>query len=172
MIYVKNSTKCDNLTGTRIGETYKITFKESIHNVTTSYHYLTSSRTEIASDYYTLGTVSDRTGIKILHTGIYHIQFANAYFGVSGGDNIVWAIVGSTRLGDAAAFVTAQCTADTKNSRISVCAGGITELFEGEVVYCGVAKSSAHPGSVDFAPYDDIAYNGTLTVTYLGQTLN
>lgn len=169
MIYVKNSTKCDNLTGTRIGETYKISFTERIRNLTTSYHYLTRSKTEIASDYYTLGTASSRTGIKILHTGIYQIQLADAYFGVSGGDNIVWAIVGSTRLGDAAAFVTAQYIADTKNSRISVCAGGITELFEGEVVYCGVAKSSVHPGSVDFAPYDDINFNGTLTVTYLGQ---
>lgn len=168
MIYVKNSTKCDNLTGTRIGETYKITFTESIRNLTTSYHYLTRSRTDIASDYYTLGTVSGRTGIKILHTGIYQIQLSDAYFGVSGGDNIVWAIVGSTRLGDAAAFITAQYTADTKNSRISVCAGGITELFEGEVVYCGVAKSSVYPGSVDFAPYDSTKYNGTLTVTYLG----
>lgn len=172
MIYVKNSTKCDNLTGTRIGETYKISFKESIHNVTTSYQYLTRSRTEIASDYYTLGTVSGRTGIKILHTGIYHIQFANAYFDVSGGENIVWALVGSTRLGDGAAFVTAQYTADTKASRISVCVGGITELFEGEVVYCGVARSSVYSGGVDFAPYVDDNYNGTLTVTYLGQTLN
>ena len=169
MIYVKNSTKCDNLTGTRIGETYKITFTKSIRNLTPSYHYLTSSKTEIASDYYTLGTAGSRTGIKILHTGIYHIQFTNAYFEVSGGDNIVWAIVGSTRLGDAAAFISAQYTADTKNSRISVCAGGITELFEGEVVYCGVAKSSVYSGIVDFAPYDDIKYNGTLTVTYLGQ---
>ena len=169
MIYVKNSTKCDNLTGTRIGETYKITFTESIRNLTTSYHYLTRSKTEFASDYYALGTASSRTGIKILHTGIYHIQFANAYFGVSGGDNIVWAIVGSTRLGDAASFTTAQYTADTKNSRISICAGGITELFEGEVVYCGVSKSSVHSGIVDFAPYDNIKYNGTLTVTYLGQ---
>lgn len=172
MLYVKNSTKCDNLTGTRIGETYKISFTERIRDLTTSYHYLTRGKTEIASDYYTLGTASNRTGIKILHTGIYQIQFADAYFRVSGGDNIVWAIVGSTRLGDNAAFITAQYTADTKNSRISVCAGGITELFEGEVVYCGVAKSGVHPGSVDFAPYDDIKYNGTLTVTYLGQTLN
>lgn len=170
MLYVKNSTKCDNLTGTRIGEIYKITFTESIHNVTTSYHYLTRYRTEIASDYYTLGTASSRTGIKILHTGIYHIQFTNAYFGVSGGDNIVWVLVGSTRLGDAAAFITAQYTADTKNSRISVCAGGITELFEGEVVYCAVSRSSALAGYVDFAPYIDEKYNGTLTVTYLGQT--
>lgn len=45
-------------------------------------------------------------------------------------------------------------------------------MIEGEVVYCGVAKSSVHPGIVDFAPYDDIKYNGTLTVTYLGQNLN
>lgn len=89
MLYVKNSTKCDNLTSTSIGETYKISFKESIHNVTTSYHYLTRGKIEIASDYYTWGTVSNSTGIKILHTGIYHIQFANAYFGVSGGDGIV-----------------------------------------------------------------------------------
>lgn len=170
MIYVKNSTKCDNLTGTRIGETYKISFTERIRNLTTSYHYLTRSTTEIASDYYTLGTASSRTGIKILHTGIYQIQLADAYFGVSDGDAIVWALVGSTRLGDAAAFITAQYTGDTKNSRISVCAGGITELFEGEVVYCGVSKSSVYSGRVDFAPYDDIKYNGTLTVTYLGQT--
>lgn len=169
MIYVKNSTKCDNLTGTRIGETYKISFTERIRNLTPSYHYLTISKTEIASDYYTLGTASNRTGIKILHTGIYQIQFVDAYFEVSGGDNIVWAIVGSTRLGDAAAFVSAQYTADTKNSRISVCAGGITQLYEGEIVYCGVSKSSVHSGSVDFASYDDINYNGTLTVTYLGQ---
>lgn len=172
MLYVKNSTKCDNLTGTRIGETYKISFTESIRNLTTSYHYLTRSTTEIASDYYTLGTASSRTGIKILHTGIYQIQFVNAYFGVSGGGNIVWALVGSTRLGDGAAFITAQYTADTKDSRISVCAGGITELFEGEVVYCGVSKSHIYPGSVDFTPYDDMKYNGTLTVTCLGQTLN
>lgn len=170
MLYVKNSTKCDNLTGTRIGETYKISFTESIHHVTTSYQYLTRSKTEIASDYYTFGTASNRTGIKILHTGIYHIQFANARFKVSGGDNIVWAIVGSTRLGDGAAFVSAQYTADTKNSLISVCAGGITELFEGEVVYCGVAKSSVHSGGVDFTGYVGDEYNGTLTVTYLGQT--
>lgn len=169
MIYVKNSTKCDNLTGTRIGETYKITFTERIRNLTTSYHYLTRSKTEIASDYYTLGTASSRTGIKILHTGIYQIQLANAYFEVSGGDNIVWALVGSTRLGNSGAFITAQYTGDTKNSLISACAGGITELFEGEVVYCAVSKSSVHPGTVDFAPYDDIKYNGTLTVTYLGQ---
>lgn len=169
MIYVKNSTKCDNLTGTRIGETYKITFTESIHNVTTSYHYLTRSKTEIASDYYTLGTVSGRTGIKILHTGIYHIQFANAYFSVSGGENIVWALVGSTRLGDGAAFVIAQYTGDTKNSKVSLCTGGITKLFEGEVVYCGVSKSSVYSGGVDFAPYIGENYNGTMTVTYLGQ---
>lgn len=169
MLYVKNSTKCDNLTGTRIGEIYKISFTESIRNLTPSYHYLTRSKTEIASDYYTLGTVSNKTGIKILHTGIYHIQLADAYFEVSGGDNTAWALVGSTRLGDDAAFITAQYTADTKNSRISVCAGGITELFEGEVVYCGVAKSSVYSGRVDFAPYDDIKHNGTLTVTYLGQ---
>lgn len=103
---------------------------------------------------------------------MYHIQFANAYFGVSGGENIVWALVGSTRLGDGAAFTTAQYTGDTKNSRISVCAGGVTELFEGEVVYCAVSRSSAYSGGVDFAPYDDIKYNGTLTVIYLGQTLN
>lgn len=172
MIYVKNSTKCDNLTGTRIGETYKITFTERIHNLTTSYHYLARSKTEIASDYYTLGTVSGRTGIKILHTGIYHIQFANAYFSVSGGENSAWAIVGSTRLGDAAAFVAAQYTADTKNSRVCLFVGGITELFEGEVVYCGVSKSSVYPGGVDFAPYDGQKYNGTMTVTYLGQNLN
>ncbi len=169
MIYVKNSTKCDNLTGTRIGETYKVSFTESIHNITTSYHYLTRCETEIASDYYTLGTVSGRTGIKILHTGIYHIQFVNAHFGVSGGENTAWAIVGSTRLGDDAAFVTAQYTADTKNSRICLCVGGITELFEGEVVYCGVSKSSVYSGGVDFAPYIGAKYNGTLTVTYLGQ---
>lgn len=172
MLYVKNSTKCDNLTGTRIGEIYKISFTESIHNVATSYHYLTRYETEIASDYYTLGTVSGRTGIKILHTGKYHIQLTNAYFDVSGGENTVWALVGSTRLGDDAAFVATQYTADTKKSRISVCAGGITELFEGEVVYCGVSRSSVYSGIVDFAPYGGNKRNGTLTVTYLGQTLN
>lgn len=48
----------------------------------------------------------------------------------------------------------------------------LRKMIEGEVVYCGVAKSSVHPGIVDFAPYDDIKYNGTLTVTYLGQNLN
>lgn len=170
MLYVKNSTKCDNLTGTRIGEIYKISFKESIHNVTTSYHYLTNSRTEIESDYYTLGTVSGRTGIKILHTGVYHIQFANAYFDVSGGDAIVWALVGSTRLGDGSAFVTAQYTGDTKKSKVSLCAGGITELFEGEVVYCGISKSGTLAGGVDFGPYIGDKFNGTMTVTYLGQT--
>lgn len=172
MIYVKNSTKCDNLTGTRIGETYKISATESIHNITSNYQYLTRYRTEIASNFYSFGTASSRTGIKILHTGMYHIQFANACFQVSGGNNIVWAIVGSTRLGDAAAFTTAQYTADTKNSIISVCAGGITELFEGEVVYCGVSKSSSLSGCVDFTSYVDATYNGTVTVTYLGQTLN
>ena len=169
MIYVKNSTKCDNLTGTRIGATYKISFKESIHNITTTYQYLSKSVTEIASDYYTLGTASSRTGIKILHTGMYHIQFANAYFSVSGGDAIVWALVGSTRLGDSAAFITAQYTADTVHSKVSLCVGGITKLFEGEVVYCAVAKSSVYSGIADFAPYDNVEYNGVMTVTYLGQ---
>lgn len=172
MIYVKNSTKCDNLTGTRIGETYKISFTESIHNVTTSYHYLTRGKTEIASDYYTLGTVSGRTGIKILHTGMYFMQFANARFQVSKGDGIAWALIGSTRLGDDAAFISAQYTNDTHNSLISLCAGGITELFKDEVVYCAVAKTSSLSGCVDFTSYVNSEYNGTMTVTYLGQTLN
>lgn len=170
MIYVKNSTKCDNLTGTRIGETYKISFIESIHNVTDSYHYLTHHETSISSNFYSLGTVSGRTGIKILHTGIYHIQFANAYFDVSGGDAIVWALVGSTRLGDGAAFVTAQYTGDTKKSKVSLCAAGITQLFEGEVVYCAVSKSGTLAGGVDFGPYIGDKFNGVMTVTYLGQT--
>ena len=170
MIYVKNSTKCDNLTGTRIGETYKISFKESIHNVSYSYHYLTHYETSISSNFYSLGTVSGRTGIKILHTGMYHIQFANAYFDVSGGDAIVWALVGNTRLGDGAAFVTAQYTGDTKKSKVSLCAGGITELFEGEVVYCAVSKSGAFAAVVDFGPYFGDKSNGVMTVTYLGQT--
>ncbi len=170
MIYVKNSTKCNNLTGTRIGETYKITFKESIHNVTSSYHYLTHYETAISSNFYSPGTVSGRTGIKILHTGMYHIQFANIYFDVSGGDAIVWALVGSTRLGDGAAFITAQYTGDTKNSKVSLCTGGITELFEGEVVYCAVSKSGALAGGVDFGPYIGDKFNGVMTVTYLGQT--
>lgn len=169
MIYVKNSTKCDNLTGTRIGETYKISFKESIHNVSGSYHYLTRYETSISSNFYSLGTVSGRTGIKILHTGIYHIQFANAYFDVSGGDAILWALVGSTRLGDGSAFITAQYTGDTKNSRVSLCAGGITELFEGEVVYCAVSKSGVFAGNVDFVAYIGETLNGVMTVTYLGQ---
>ena len=172
MIYVKNSTKCDNITSTRIGETYKISFKESIHNVTDSYHYLTRGQINISSDFYTFGTVSNRTGIKILHTGIYYIQFANAYFDVSGGDGIVWALVGSTRLGDGAAFVSAQYTADTKNSKVCLCAGGITELYEGEVVYCAVSKSGALAGGVDFGPYIGDTFNGVMTVTYLGQILN
>lgn len=170
MLYVKNSTKCDNLTGTRIGETYKITFKESIHNVTTSYHYLTHYETCISSNFYSLGTVSGRTGIKILHTGMYHIQFANAYFDVSGGDAIVWALVGSTRLGDGAAFIAAQYTADTLKSKVCLCAGGITELVEGEVIYCAVSKSGALTGGVDFGPYTGDKFNGVMTVTYLGQT--
>lgn len=170
MIYVKNSTKCDNLTGTRIGETYKISFIESIHNVTSSYHYLTHYETSISSNFYSLGTVSGRTGIKILHTGIYHIQFANAYFDVSGGDAIVWALVGSTRLGDGSAFITAHYTVDTKKSKVSLCAGGITELYEGEVVYCAVSKSGALAGGVDFGPYIGDKFNGVMTVTYLGQT--
>lgn len=170
MIYVKNSTKCDNLTGTRIGETYKISFIESIHNVTDSYHYLTHHETSISSNFYSLGTVSGRTGIKILHTGIYHIQFANAYFDVSGGDAIVWTLVGSTRLGDGSAFITAQYTGDTKKSKVSLCAGGITELFEGEVVYCALSKSGAFAGCVDFGPYLGDKFNGVMTVTYLGQT--
>lgn len=169
MIYVKNSTKCDNLTSTSIGETYKISFKESIHNVSYSYHYLTRGKLEIASDFYTFGTVSNRTGIKILHTGIYYIQFANAYFDVSGGDAIVWALVGSTRLGDGAAFVTAQYTGDTKKSKVSLCVGGITELFEGEVVYCAISKSSTFAGGVDFGPYIGEEFNGVMTATYLGQ---
>lgn len=166
---LKNSTKCDNLTGTRIGETYKISFIESIHNVTSSYHYLTHYETSISSNFYSLGTVSGKTGIKILHTGMYHIQFANAYFDVSGGDAIVWALVGSTRLGDGSAFITAQYTGDTKNSKVSLCAGGITELFEGEVVYCGVSKSGTLSGGVDFGPYIGDKFNGVMTVTYLGQ---
>lgn len=170
MIYVKNSTKCDNLTSTSIGETYKISFKESIHNVSDSYHYLTHYETAISSNFYSLGTVSGRTGIKILHTGMYHIQFANAYFDVSGGDAIVWALVGSTRLGDGAAFITAQYTGDTKKSKVSLCAGGITELFEGEVVYCAVSKSGALAGGVDFGQYIGDKFNGVMTVTYLGQT--
>ena len=170
MIYVKNSTKCDNLTGTRIGETYKISFKESIHNVSDSYHYLTHYEIPISSNFYSLGTVSGKTGIKILHTGMYHIQFANAYFDVSGGDAIVWALVGSTRLGDGAAFITAQYTGDTKKSRVSLCAGGITELIEGEVVYCAVSKSCTLAGGVDFGPYIGDKFNGVMTVTYLGQT--
>lgn len=170
MIYVKNSTKCDNLTGTRIGETYKISFEESVHNVSDSYHYLTRGRVEIASDFYTFGTVSNRTGIKILHTGTYFIQFANAYFDVSGGDAIVWALVGSTRLGDGAAFVTAQYTGDTKKSKVSLCVGGMTELIEGEVVYCAVSKSGALAGGVNFGPYIGDKFNGVMTVTYLGQT--
>lgn len=169
MIYVKNSTKCDNLTGTRIGETYKISFKHSIHNVSDSYHYLTHYETSISSNFYSLGTVSGRTGIKILHTGMYHIQFANAYFDVSGGDAIVWALVGSTRLGDGSAFITAQYTGDTKKSKVSLCAGGITELFEGEVVYCAVSKSGVLAGGVDFGPYIGDKFNGVMTVTYLGQ---
>lgn len=169
MIYVKNSTKCDNLTGTSIGETYKISFKESIHNVSGSYHYLTRYETSISSNFYSLGTVSGRTGIKILHTGMYHIQFANAYFDVSGGDAILWALVGSTRLGDGSAFITAQYTGDTKNSRVSLCVGGITELFEGEVVYCAVSKSGVFAGNVDFVAYIGETLNGVMTVTYLGQ---
>lgn len=169
MIYVKNSTKCDNLIGTRIGETYKISFKESIHNVSDSYQYLTRYETSISSNFYSLGTVSGRTGIKILHTGMYHIQFADAYFAVSGGDAIVWSLVGSTRLGDSAAFIVAQYIGDTLNSRVSLCTGGITELIEGEVVYCAVSKSSAFAGGVDFAPYIGEKLNGVMTVTYLGQ---
>lgn len=170
MIYVKNSTKCDNLTGTRIGETYKISFTESIHNVSSSYHYLTHHETSISSNFYSLGTVSGRTGIKILHTGMYHIQFADTYFDVSGGDAIVWALVGSTRLGDGAAFVTAQYTGDTKKSKVSLHTGGITELIEGEVVYCAVSKSGNLAGGVDFGPYIGNKFNGVMTVTYLGQT--
>lgn len=170
MIYVKNSTKCDNLTGTRIGETYKISFKESIHNVSDSYHYLAHYETSISSNFYSFGTVSGRTGIKILHTGMYHIQFANAYFDVSGGDAIVWALIGSTRLGDGAAFVTAQYTGDTKKSKVSLCVGGITELIEGEVVYCAVSKSGTLAGGVDFGPYIGDKLNGVMTVTYLGQS--
>lgn len=170
MLYVKNSTKCDNLTGTRIGETCKISFIESIHNVTDSYHYLTHYETSISSNFYSLGTVSGRTGIKILHTGMYHIQFANAYFDVSGGDAIVWALVGSTRLGDGSAFITAQYTGDTKKSKVSLCAGGITELFEGEVVYCAVSKSGTLAGGVNFGAYIGDKFNGVMTVTYLGQT--
>lgn len=170
MIYVKNSTKCDNLIGKSIGETYKISFKESIHNVSGSYHYLTRYETSISSNFYSLGTVSGRTGIKILHTGMYHIQFANAYFDVSGGDAIVWALIGSTRLGDGSAFITAQYTGDTKSSKVSLCVGGITELIRGEVVYCAVSKSGALAGGVDFAPYIGETLNGVMTVTYLGQT--
>lgn len=169
MIYVKNSTKCDNLIGTSIGETYKISFEESIHNVGSSYHYLTRYETSISSNFYSLGTVSNRTGIKILHTGMYHLQFANAYFDVSGGDAILWTLVGSTRLGDGSAFITAQYTGDTKNSRVSLCVGGITKLFEGEVVYCAVSKSGVLAGNVDFAPYSGQRLNGVMTVTYLGQ---
>lgn len=168
MIYVKNSTKCDNLTDTRIGETYKISFIESIPNLTVSYHYLTHYETSISSNFYSFGTVSGRTEIKILHTGMYHIQFANVYFDVSGGDGIVWALVGSTRLGNRAAFITAQYTADTKNSHVCACVGGITELFEGEVVYCEVSKSGVLSGSVNFSSGDK--FNGVMTVTYLGQT--
>lgn len=170
MIYVKNSTKCDNLIGTSIGETYKISFKESIHNVSGSYQYLTHYETSISSNFYSLGTVSGKTGIKILHTGMYHIQFANAYFDVSGGDAIVWTLVGSTRLGDGSAFITAQYTGDTKSSKVSLCVGGITELIRGEVVYCAVSKSGALPGVVDFGPYIGETFNGVMTVTYLGQT--
>lgn len=169
MIYVKNSTKCDNLTGTRIGETYKVSSKESIHNITSNYQYLTSYATEIASNFYSFGTVSGKTGIKILHTGMYFIQFANAHFSVSGGDGIAWALIGSTRLGDGAAFISAQYTNDTHNSLISLCAGGITELFKDEVVYCAVAKTSSLSGCVDFTNYVNAEYNGTVTVTYLGQ---
>ena len=170
MIYVKNSTKCDNLTGTSIGETYKISCKESIHNVSGTYQYLTRYETSISSNFYSLGTVSGRTGIKILHTGMYHIQFANAYFDVSGGDAILWALIGSTRLGDGSAFITAQYTGDTKNSRVSLCVGGITELIEGEVVYCAVSKSGIFAGNVDFVSYIGERLNGVMTVTYLGQT--
>lgn len=170
MIYVKNSTKCDKLTGTRVGETYKISFIESIYNVSYSYHYLTQYETSISSNFYSLGTVSGKTGIKILHTGMYHIQFANAQFDVSGGDAIVWVLVGSTRLGDGSAFITAQYTGDTKKSKVSLCAGGITELFEGEVVYCAVSRSGAFAGGVEFGPYIGDKFNGVMTVTYLGQT--
>lgn len=171
MIYVKHSTKCDNLTGTRIGETYKVSFIGRLDDVSSSYHYLTHYETEISSNFYSLGTVSDRTGIKILHTGMYHIQFADAYFDVYGGDAILWTLVGSTRLGDNAAFVTAQYTGDTKRSKVCLCTGGITELFEGEVVYCAVSKSGTLTGSVNFAPYQVDGRNGVLTVTYLGQTI-
>jgi hypothetical protein len=171
MIYVKNSTKCDNLTGTSIGETYKISFTERIHDISSSYHYLTQYEISSSSNFYSLGTVSGRTGIKILHTGMYHIQFANAYFDVSGGDAIAWALVGSTRLGDDSAFVTTQYTGDTNESRIALCVGGITDLFEGEVVYCAVSKSSSpFIGCVDFASYLGHKFNGVMTVTYLGQT--
>lgn len=172
MIYVKNSTKCDNLTGTRIGETYKVSFNEVVRGLSISYHYLTRYKTEIASDFYSWGTVSGRTGIKILHTGMYHIQFANAYFNIWGGDGIAWALVASTRLGDDAGFTSTQYSVDTHKSRIVLLSGGITELFEGEVVYCGVAKTGTFAGTVDFVYYDEGGYNGTMTVTYLGQTLN
>lgn len=101
---------------------------------------------------------------------MYHIQFANGYFDVSGGDAIVWALVGSTRLGDGSAFITAQYTGDTKKSRVSLCAEGITELYEGEVVYCAISKSGVLAGGVDFRPYIGDKFNGVMTVTYLGQT--
>ena len=169
MIYVKNSTKCDNLTGTSIGETYKISFKESIHNVSSSYHYLTQYETSISSNFYSLGTVSGRTGIKILHTGMYFIQFANAYFSISEGDGIAWALVASTRLGDGSGFISSQYSADTLGSKISLTSGGVTKLFENEVVYCAVSKSGSLAGCVDFASYIGETLNGVMTVTYLGQ---
>lgn len=70
---------------------------------------------------------------------------------------------------DGSAFVTAQYTGDTKKSKVSLCAGGITELFEGEVVYCAVSKSGTLAGGVDFGPYIGDKFNGVMTVTYLGQ---